>query len=48
MDGEWCVSFDDKDAVYPFNKIRKQFANGQEEFIKNFFELVPVMFKEYI
>ncbi len=48
INGEWCVSFDDKNAVYPFNKVKKQFTNGQEDSIKNFFELIPVIFRQYI
>lgn len=48
IDGEWRVSFDDKNAVYPFNKVKKQFTNGQEDSIKKFFEVIPVMFKEHI
>jgi hypothetical protein len=45
-DGEWCVRFDDENAAYPFNKVRKQFTNGQEDSIKRFFEVIPVMFKK--
>lgn len=48
INGEWCVSFDDKNAVYPFNKVKKQFTNGQEDSIKKFFELIPILFKEYM
>ena len=47
-DGEWCVRFDDENVVYPLNKIRKQFTNGQEDSIRSFFALIPVMFKQYI
>jgi hypothetical protein len=47
-DGEWCVRFDKENAVYPFNKVHKQFANGQEDSIRSFFELIPVMFKEHV
>lgn len=46
--GEWCVSFDDENVVYPFNKVRKQFANGPEDSIKRFFDVIPVIYKEYI
>jgi hypothetical protein len=47
-DGEWCISFDEKNAAYPFNTVRKQFANGQENSIKKFFDLIPVLFKRQI
>ncbi len=43
-DGEWCVRFDDKNAAYPFRKVRKQFANGQEDSIKKFFDVIPLIF----
>jgi hypothetical protein len=46
--GEWCIGFDNKNAVYPFNKVRKQFKNGQGDSIKKFFELIPVLFKDYV
>ena len=44
--GEWCVSFDDKNAANPFGKVRKQFMRGQEDSIKKFFEMIPQLFKE--
>jgi len=44
--GEWCVSFDDKNAAYPFGKVKKQFMHGQEDSTKKFFELIPQLFKE--
>lgn len=47
-DGEWSVCFDDKNAVYPFTKVRKHFANGQEDSVRSFFELIPVMFKQHL
>ena len=47
-EGECCVRFDSENEVYPFNKVHKQFANGPEDSIKSFFELIPVMFKEHI
>ena len=42
-DGQWCVCFDDKAAVYPFNKVAKQFENGKEDSIKSFFETIAVV-----
>jgi len=47
-EGEWCVRFDSENEIYPFNKVHKQFANGPEDSIKSFFELIPVMFKEHM
>ena len=44
--GEWCVSFDDKNAANPFGKVRKQFMHGQEDSTKKFFEMIPQLFKE--
>jgi hypothetical protein len=44
--GEWSVSFDDKNAVYPYGKVRKQFLHGEEDSTKRFFELIPQLFKE--
>ena len=48
INGEWCIRFDNKNAVYPFNKVKKQFKNGQADSTKKFFELIPVLFKEYV
>lgn len=44
--GEWCVSFDEKNAVYPFSKVKKQLVHGQDDSIKKFFELIPQLFRE--
>ena len=43
-DGQWRVSFDDHHGVYPFSKVRKQFANGAEDSIKSFFEMIGIIF----
>ncbi len=48
INGEWCIGFDGKNAVYPFNKVKKQFRNGPGDSTKSFFELIPVVFKAYI
>lgn len=42
--GQWQVSFDEKNAVYPFAKVRKQFQNGPEDSIKGFFDAIPTVF----
>lgn len=44
-DGNWAVAFDDTNKVYPFNKVRKQFANGEEDSIDSFFTAIPVVFE---
>jgi hypothetical protein len=43
-DGQWRVSFDGDNAVYPFTKVRKQFENGAEDSIRSFFDVIPVVF----
>ncbi len=43
-DGQWRVSFNADNAVYPFAKVRKQFQNGAEDSIKSFFEVIPLLF----
>lgn len=43
-DGQWRVSFDVGNAVYPFSKVRKQFQNGSEDSIMSFFEVIPIVF----
>lgn len=44
-DEGWCVVFDEGTAVFPFNKTRKQFANGREggDSIESFYNVVPVV-----
>jgi hypothetical protein len=42
--GQWRVSFDDNNAVYPFSKVKKQFENGTGDSIKGFFELIPIIY----
>jgi len=47
-DGTWGVFFDDRNAVFPFNKVRKQFDNGVEggESVLGFFDMIgPVILK---
>ena len=43
-DGQWRVSFNENNAVYPFAKVQKQFKNGSEDSIKSFFEVIPIVF----
>jgi hypothetical protein len=42
--GQWRVSFDSANAVYPFAKVSKQFQEGAGDSIKSFFEIIPVIF----
>jgi hypothetical protein len=43
-EGQWRVSFDERNGVYPFAKVRKQFENGAEDSIKSFFKIIPIVF----
>ena len=46
-EGTWGVFFsdrDDRNAVFPFNKVRKQLLNGAEDSILSFYEVIPVVF----
>jgi hypothetical protein len=47
-DGEWAIYFDDQNAAFPFDKVRKQLTNGPEDSIKSFFEQIPVLFQQYL
>jgi hypothetical protein len=42
----WGVFFDDKNCVFPFAKVHKQFDNGIEggDSILGFFEIIPEVF----
>lgn len=42
---DWCVAFDEENAVYPFAKVRKQMTAGVEEGIGDFFRMIPVLFR---
>ena len=44
LEGGWAIQFDLKNAVFPFNKIAKQFQNGSEDSILSMFELIPAVF----
>ena len=46
QEGEWGVFFDDSNAVFPINKVRKQFQNGREDSILSFFEVIREVFKK--
>jgi hypothetical protein len=46
QEGQWGVFFDDFNAVFPFNKVFKQFRNGREDSILSFFESIGPVFKK--
>lgn len=45
INNEAAVRFDEKNAVFPFNKTRKQFENGAEDSILSFYQIIPIVFK---
>jgi len=48
QDGSWVVAFDASNAVFPFNKVRKQFENGAEDSIDSWFNTIPVVFAQLV
>ena len=44
QEGTWAVAFDGGNAVFPFNKVRKQFDNGAEDSVGSWFETIPIIF----
>jgi len=46
QEGQWGVFFDDSNAVFPINKVRKQFQNGGEDSILSFLEVIGEVFKK--
>jgi hypothetical protein len=40
-----CVSFDEKNKVYPFSKTLKQFENGLEDSVYSFYQMIPNIYK---
>ena len=44
VDGSWAVCFDGDNAAFPFNKVRKQFANGAGDGVLGWFESIPLIF----
>lgn len=48
--GTWAVCFGDGDgdAAFPFNKVRKHFANGSDDSVLSWFETIPVIFAHRI
>ena len=46
--GEIAVLFSKGNSVYPFNKVKKQFANGSEDSINSLFTLIPIVFAAHM
>ena len=47
-EGQWGVFFDDSNAVFPFNKVRKQFLNGVaggDSIVSCFDQIDPLILK---
>lgn len=40
-----CVAFDNKNKVYPFAKVGKQFESGLEDSISSMYRHIPMVFK---
>ncbi|HSK72888.1 MAG TPA: hypothetical protein VK892_14395 [Pyrinomonadaceae bacterium] len=45
INNEFAVRVNDKVAVFPFSKVRKQFKNGSEDSILSFYQLAPTLDK---
>lgn len=43
----WSVSFDDKNAAFPFAKVRKQLENGADDSVLSMFDTISVLFVEF-
>ncbi len=39
------IKFDDRNKVYPFSKVSKQFENGLGDSISSLFTLIPTIYK---
>ncbi|GAA4364735.1 hypothetical protein GCM10023185_34490 [Hymenobacter saemangeumensis] len=44
-DGQITVAFDERNKVFPFATVSKQFANGLEDSIFSFYTVIPIVFK---
>ncbi|XGV95508.1 MAG: hypothetical protein ACAF41_22525 [Leptolyngbya sp. BL-A-14] len=47
-EGTWAVAFNQNNFVFPFNKVRKQFVSGSEDSIRSFFEMIPILYAQYL
>ncbi len=48
QEGTWAVAFNAGNAVFPFNKVRKHFANGSEDSVRSWFEMISLVFAQHI
>jgi hypothetical protein len=44
MEGSWAVDFGGGNAAFPFNKVRKHFANGGGDSVLGWFNSIPALF----
>ena len=44
IDGQWGVQFDERNAVYPFNKVSKQLESGSDDSVLSLLTTIPVLF----
>ena len=45
LDDGLAIVFRDGNAAFPFNKVRKQFANGNDDSIAGFYKSAAVLFR---
>jgi hypothetical protein len=45
LDGTWAVCFDSQNAVYPFNKVRKQLEHGAADSVLSFYTTIASFFR---
>lgn len=48
LEGTWAVDFGGGNAAFPFNKVRKQFANGAEDSVLSWFETIPLIIARHV
>ena len=44
----WAVRFDEHNGVFPFSKVAKHIANGEEDSVLGFFTFIPHVYKDSI
>src|SRR5262245_13088226 len=48
QEGTWAIAFNSKNAVFPFTKVSKHLVNGYEDSVQSWFDVIPVLFSQYI
>jgi hypothetical protein len=48
VDDGWAVRFDEQNGVFPFSKVAKHIADGDEDSVLGFFQLIPKVYKDSI